>query len=214
MLIGGIIIASTYILYYVGVTGGASSQQLIQKDVNATVAFTNIFGNAVGNILKLFIVISCLGTTNGLMLACTRSMYSLAARGYGPAPKTFGQVDRHTDMPHNSAVIALLIVCAWLVYFVGGLQLGWAGEYGFDSSELPIITIYAMYLPIMIQWMRKEKDQGILRRFVMPMLTICGSVFMIVACAIGHKMGCVYYLIVFALIMGLGALYQKKNRLR
>ena len=214
LLIGGIIIASTYILYYVGVTGGASSQQLIQKDVNATVAFTNIFGNAVGNILKLFIVISCLGTTNGLMLACTRSMYSLAARGYGPAPKTFGQVDQHTDMPHNSAVIALLIVCAWLVYFVGGLQLGWAGEYGFDSSELPIITIYAMYLPIMIQWMRKEKDQGILRRFVMPMLTICGSVFMIVACAIGHKMGCVYYLIVFALIMGLGALYQKKNRLR
>lgn len=208
LLLGGIIIAATYILYYVGVAGGASNQDLINK--GATVAFTNIFGGFFGNVLNLFVVISCLGTTNGLMLACTRSMYSLAARQEGPAPKIFGQVDPHTNMPHNSSIISLLVIGGWLVYFVGGVQLGWAGKYAFDSSELPIITIYLMYLPILISWMIKEKDQNFLRRFVMPILAICGSVFMVIASVFSHGMGVVWYLIVFGVIMLIGALLNKK----
>ena len=43
---------------------------------------------------------------------------------------------------------------------------------GYDSTELPIITIYLMYLPILIQWMRKEKDQKPLFRFVIPAVII------------------------------------------
>ena len=210
LIIGGIVIAATYILYYVGVAGGATNAQLISQ--GATVASTNIFGNFFGNILNLFVVISCLGTTNGLVLACSRGIYSMSARNRGPAPETFGQVDKCTNMPHNSAIISMLIVAGWFLYFVGGVQLGWAGKYAFDSSELPIITIYAMYLPMLIQWIRKEKQESVLRRFVMPILAICGSVFMIVACVFSHGIGCVYYLIVFAIIMGIGALYLKKEK--
>ena len=207
LLIGGVIIAATYILYYVGVAGGATNNQLIAD--GATVAFTNIFGNVLGNVLNLFIVISCLGTTNGLMLACSRGMYSMAARGRGPAPKTLSAVDQHTNMPHNSAVVALMITAAWFLYFYGANLAGWAGKYAFDSSELPIITIYLMYLPILVQWIRKEKDQNVIRRFVMPILAICGSLFMIYACIFSHGWGCLWYLIVFAVIMGIGALYQR-----
>ena len=209
ILLGGIIIAATYIFYYVGVAGGATNDSLI-KD-GATVASTNIFGNVFGNILNLFIVISCLGTTNGLMLACTRSMYSLSVRKEGPKPEVFSQVDKHTNMPHNSAIFALLVTAAWFLYFYGANLAGWAGKYFFDSSELPIITIYAMYLPILVQWMRKEKEQNVVRRFVLPILAICGSLFMMFACAMSHKMGCVYYLIVFAVIMGIGALANRRK---
>ena len=207
LLIGGIIIAATYILYYVGVAGGATNNQLIAD--GATVAFTNIFGNVLGNVLNLFIVISCLGTTNGLMLACSRGMYSMAARGRGLAPKTLSAVDQHTNMPHNSAIVALMLIAAWFMYFYGANLAGWAGKYAFDSSELPIITIYLMYLPILVQWIRKEKDQNVIRRFVMPILALCGSLFMIYACIFSHGWGCLWYLIVFAVIMGIGALYQR-----
>lgn len=209
LLIGGVVIAATYILYYVGVAGGATNQELIDR--GATVAFTNIFGNFFGNVLNLFVVISCLGTTNGLMLACSRGMYSLAARGEGPSSKIFGQVDEKTNMPGNSAVFALMVIAAWFLYYYGANLAGWAGEYAFDSSELPIITIYLMYLPILFQWMRKEKDQNVLRRFVLPILAICGSVFMIVASVFSHGMGCLWYLIVFAVIMGIGLLLDRKN---
>lgn len=215
LVIGGIIIAATYIFYYVGVAGGATNQQLI--DEGATTAFTNIFGGVFGNLLKLFIAISCFGTTNGLMLACCRGTYSMAARGEGPKPETFGQLDSKTNIPANSSVLGLFLIGVWFGYFyLANLAQTWKGAFVFDSSELPIITIYLMYLPIFIQWMRKEKDQSVLRRFVLPILALCGSVFMVIACIFSHGWGCLWYLIVFAVIMAVGALFEfgKKHHMQ
>jgi APA family basic amino acid/polyamine antiporter len=203
LIIGGITIVAVYILYYIGVAGGASNQELIEK--GATIAFTNIFGGFLGNVLNLFIVISCLGTTNGLMLGCTRCMYALANRGVGPKPDVLSQVDEKTNMPTNSAVFALLVTGAWFLYFYASNLAGmWTGPFVFDSSELPIITIYLMYFPILIQWMRKEKEQNVVRRFVMPALALCGSAFMVIACVFSHGISCLWYLIVFAVVMAIG----------
>lgn len=87
LLIGGLIIVATYILYYIGVAGGATNQELC--DSGATAAFINVFGPVLGNILNLFIAISCMGTMNGLMLGCCRGPYSLAARGRGAPTPSF-----------------------------------------------------------------------------------------------------------------------------
>ena len=211
LILGGFIIVAVYLFYYIGAAGGATNQELIDK--GATVAFTNIFGNVLGNVLNLFIAISCLGTTNGLMLGCSRCMYSLANRGEGPDPEVFGQVDAKTNMPGNSAVFALLITAVWFIYFYfSNLACTWSGPFVFDSTELPIITIYLMYFPILIQWMRKEKEQGLLRRFVFPCLALCGSAFMVVASVFSHRMGCLWYLIVFAVIMLIGGLVDRSKQ--
>lgn len=205
LLVGGVIIVVVYIAYYMGVSGGASTEELM--GIGATVAFTNIFGNVLGNVLNLFVAISCIGTMNGLMLGCTRGMYSIAIRGEGFQASTFGQVDKSTNMPNNSAVIGLLLCGAWGLYFyLSNLAKTWSGPFVFDPSELPIITIYAMYLPVFINWMRKAKDEGFVRRFLIPGLAFCGSLFMILACIVGHGMANVWYLIVFAVIMLIGAI--------
>ena len=212
LIVGGIIIAATYILYYLGVAGGATNQQLI--DQGTTVAFSNIFGNGLGNVLKLFVAISCFGTTNGLMLACCRGMYSLAARGEGPKPEVLGRLNPKTNMPTASSVIGLVLILGWFGYF--NFFLSYADSaatvpFVFDSSELPIITVYLMYLPILIQWMRKEKDQPVLRRFVLPILALAGSVFMIVASVFSHGWGCLWYLLVFAVMMTIGVLLNRRK---
>ena len=210
LVIGGIIIVATYLFYYIGVAGGATNQDLIDK--GATVAFTNIFGGALGNILKLFIAISCFGTVNGLMLACCRGFYAVAARGEGPKPALFAQLDEKTNMPNNSSIIGLLLIGVWFSYFfLSNLAGTWSGAFVFDSSELPIITIYLMYLPIFVQWMRKETDQSPVRRFVLPSLAIIGSLFMVIACVFSHGIGCVWYLIVFAAVMTLGMMLNRKR---
>ena len=210
LVLGGFVIVAVYLLYYIGVAGSVSNQELIEK--GATVAFTKIFGGVFGNILNLFIAISCLGTTNGLMLGCTRCMYSIAARGEGPDPETFEQVDPKTNMPGNSAVFSLMVTAAWFLYFYASNLAGiWKGAFVFDSTELPIITIYLMYLPMLVQWMRKEKTLGVTKRFILPILSMCGSVFMVVACIFSHRMGVVWYLIVFAVIMTIGLLVDKKK---
>ena len=221
LLIGGLIIVSTYILYYVGVAGGATNQELC--DSGATTAFVNVFGNILGNILNLFIAISCMGTMNGLMLGCCRGPYSLAARGEGPRPELFSQVDKVSNLPGNSAILGLFFCAAWGLYFyLSNLAGTWNSAvvfsgtpfesvlFFFDPTELPIVTIYALYIPIYVNWMKKATDETVLRRYILPALAICSAVFMVVACLIGHGMGNFWYLIVFAVIMLIGSRFSKK----
>ena len=210
LVIGAIIIIATYIFYYVGVAGGATNQELI--DSGATVAVINVFGNVLGNILNLFIAISCIGTMNGLMLGCVRGLYSIAVRGRGPAPHVFSQIDKETNMPHNSAIVGLLLCGFWgLYFFLANLAGTWSGPFVFDSSELPIITIYMLYLPIFVMWIKKATDETAMRRYVLPLLAICGSLFMIYACIMGHGIACFWYLIVFAVVMAIGFAFSKEK---
>ena len=211
LVIGGIIVVAVYISYFLGVAGGASTRELI--DAGATVAFTNVFGNVFGNILNLFVAISCIGTMNGLMLGGVRGLYALAARGRGPNPELFAEVDKGSNMPANSCVIGLLMSAAWGLYFyLANLAGTWSGAFVFDSSELPIVTIYAMYIPIFIVWMKKATDETAVRRFVLPGLAIVGSAFMVLACFIGHGIANLWYLIVFAVVMLIGAWFDRKNK--
>ncbi len=225
LVAGGIVIIAIYVFYYIGVAGGADVKTLI--DSGATVAFTKVFGNVFGNILNLFVAVSCMGTLNGLMLGNTRGLYSVATRGYGPSPKVFGEVSDNTNMPTNSSVFGLLLCGIWLVYFFGAnlVPKAWFGVFSFDSSELPIITIYALYIPIFIMFMVKAKDVGAFKRFVLPTLAIIGSVFMVVAAIYAHGIApyqaakaegtfscpVLFYLIVFAVVMLIGILFAKKK---
>ena len=211
LTIGAIIVVSVYIAYYLGVAGGASVETLMQD--GATTAFTNIFGGVLGNILNLFIAISCMGTMNGLMLGCTRGMYALATRGEGPKPEVFAQIDPETNMPNNASIFALLMCGFWGLYFYLACLAGtWSGPFVFDSSELPIITIYLLYIPIFIVWMKKEKDENAFKRFVLPILGVLASMFMVYASIVGHGMENVWYLIVFAVFMAIGWLVNRKNK--
>ena len=211
LFIGGIIVIVTYIAYFIGVAGGATVD-VLRKD-GATSAFINVFGNVFGNILNLFIAISCIGTMNGLMLGCCRGMYSIAVRKQGPAYEVFSQIDSKTNVPNNSAIIGLLLCSLWGVYFyLANVAETWKGAFAFDSSEIPIITLYAMYIPIFIMWMKKTKDVSFAKRFIIPIFAIIGSLFMVYACIVGHKMANVWYLIVFGIIMLIGALFYNKKK--
>lgn len=226
LIVGGVIIITVYIFYYIGVAGGATVETLVND--GATTAFTTVFGNVFGNILNLFVAVSCLGTLNGLLIGCIRGMYSISVRGYGPKVDLMKQVDPASNMPSNSCIVGLVIVAAWLVYFYGANLTAkpWFGVFSFDSSELPIITIYALYIPMFIQFMRKEKGLSPLKRFVLPGLGVVGSLFMVIAAIYSHgylpyiaakengTFSCpvLFYLIVFAVIMGLGLVMMKPKK--
>lgn len=204
LIIGTLIIMAIYILYYIGVLGGATSDVLITGGTQF--AFLQIFGKYFGTILNVFIVVSCFGTLNGLMLANTRTFYTMAERNVGIKQEVFKNIDEHTNMPANSSIASLLVVGIWLVFFYAtNLTDGWFGSFKFDSSELPIITIYAMYIPIFIMMIIKlRKELGIFKGIVLPILAIMSCVFMVYASIVAHTTTFVYYLIVYAIIMLIG----------
>ncbi len=221
LVIGAFIVVVAYVLYYIGVAGGADNKVLMED--GATTAFSNIFGTVGGAFLNICIVISCLGTLNGLMVGVTRGMYAIAARNEGPNPEMFGQIDKATNMTTNSSIWGLFVTSIWLIYFYGAnLTEGWFGVFNFDSSELPIVTVYAMYIPMFISWIKTQKDLGKFKRFVLPIASIVACAFMIFAAVYAHGITpyltakqdgkfafpVLFYLIVFAVIMGIGAIFD------
>ena len=209
---GTFFIAVIYILYYIGLAGAVPNSVVMQGgETGARIAFSTLFSNLGGTLVFVVVVISCLGTTNGLMMGCTRGFYSLAIRNMGPQPETYQSVDPKTNMPTNAAILGVLFSGMWLLYFFGAnlTPVSWFGPFSFDSSELPIVTIYGMYIPIIIMMMKKERSLNTFKRFVMPALAICACLFMMVAAYYAHGQAVFYYLIIFAVIMAIGLIIRK-----
>lgn len=228
LIVGGIIIVVIYIAYYLGVAGGAKVADL--EESGATLAFTNVFGKTFGSVLNIFVAISCMGTLNGLMLGCTRGMYSISARNSETKNKMFAEINDSTNMPANSSILGLVMCAVWFVFFYGAnlADKPWFGVFSFDSSELPIVTAYALYIPIFIMFMVKAKEEKFARRFLVPILALAGAIFMVIAAIYAHgidpyrtakeagKFACpiLFYLIVFAVCQIFGIISMKKKKIK
>ena len=214
-LVGGtFIIMAVYILYYIGLAGAVTNEEMMAGgEAAARMAFETVFTSAGGTVVFVFVIISCLGTLNGLMLGCTRGMYSLAARKRGPKPEMFGEISETTNMPTNSAIFGLLLCGFWLLYFYGAnLTDPWFGFFSFDSSELPIVMIYAMYIPIFFKMMGFRELPGF-KRFVAPAVSICGCVFMVLAACFAHGTDVIAFLIVSAAVIVVGMFFIRGKEL-
>ncbi len=209
---GTLIIVFIYVTYYLGLAGAVDNETMMAGgEAAAKIAFTTVFSQVGGTGVFVLIVVSCYGVLNGLTMANVRGFYSLAIRGQGYNPKMLSQVDKVTNMPTNASIIGLLLAGWWLLYFYGAnLTDSWFGPFSFDTSELPIITIYAMYIPIFLVFMKRENDLSGFKRYLMPVLAICGSIFMVIAAIFSHGMACFYYIILFAVIIVIGAFRMKE----
>jgi APA family basic amino acid/polyamine antiporter len=136
-------------------------------------------------------------------------------------------VDAQTNMPGNAGVLALVICGAWYFYFYGAnLTAPIFGAFSFDSSELPIITTYAMYIPMFVVFAVKEYKKSVFRNGVMPVLATVAALFMIFVAVYAHGIKpyreaaangkfafpVLFYLIVFTVIMIIGAVFYKKRK--
>ena len=245
LVIGTLIIVAVYIVYYIGFAGGIPTAELLElgalgkAEEGAKIAFSTVFSSFAGTFLFVFVVISCLGTLNGLTLGCSRAIYSISSRNMGPKPEIFKQVDSSTGMPVNSAFFGLVISAFWLLYFYGAVittipqdtipsHASWFGMFSFDSSELPIITTYAMYIPIFIAMFIKGKNYGAVKGRIASALAIIGSIFMVIAAIYSHGIDpymkgqaadkpyfsfpVLFYLIVYAAIMIAGVFFMKSKK--
>lgn len=212
LMAGTFTVMLVYILYYLGLAGAVSNQTLMAGgQEGAKLAFSTIFTSVGGTLLFVFADHFVSGhRLNGLMLGCTRGIYSIAARNQGPNPKLFQQIDSATNMPGNSAIAGLSLSSAWLVYFTGEPDPAVVWLFCFDPSELPIVTLYAFYLPIFVVLMRRERDPSAFKRFIMPFLATCGSLFMMYAACLAHGMAVVAYLIIRGVMLG-GAFFGREK---
>ena len=224
LFIGSIIIMAIYTLYYVGIFGAYNMADLNQAGGSTLLAFRNVFTEAGGTVLFVFIVISCLGTLNGLLTGGQRAFYAIAVRRRGPSPAIMGQVDRETNVANNSGILAVGLVAVWMLIQAAnpGSGFGWfthlnflnfteGAAFNFNIANLIPVTFNAFFIPVFIMVMVKQKDLGIFNRFIAPGIAVAGALFLMFTNVYTQRWMSFWYLVVFALIMVGGALVMKKK---
>lgn len=178
LVLGTIVIVFVYMLYYIGISGVLTNSEVIAQGDNAPImVISKLFGNVAGTLLTVFVIISCLGTLNGLIMGSSRAVYSIAARDMGFIPEVFKRINGATNSAVNSAIVGYFICLAWLVVWYGNFA-GWFNGF-MDISELPIAFLYVIYISLYIWVMRTFKELNVFSRFVAPGLAACGSLFII-----------------------------------
>lgn len=177
LIISPIIILTAYILYFVGISLLVGPEQImVLGDAHVDVAVNAIFGSAGSKILLTFIVISVLGTTNGLILGISRGIYALGIKKMIPHATTLSAVDEQYNTPTNALKMSLVVVLFWMLIHYVTTKLGLLGNS--DVSEIAIFTSYLFYILLYAQVIKlamRGEIKSRIKGYLIPVLAIIGS---------------------------------------
>ena len=213
-----------YLLYTYSMGATLTAEEIVAADYwLPQIAFSNLFhSNLVGTLIYVFIIISCLGTLNGVIFSCMRSFYALAIRNQGPNPTTVAQFNHKTKMPTKSCILGGIMAVFWylqcsVLYYQGPLQLDRTGLpvwlLGWEADELVIMAMYALYIPIYAHIIKEMEDFNFVQRYLLPVLGICCSCFMFYCTwqSYGNDQ-LLYFLCTTLVVMLVGSFFYKHDR--
>lgn len=211
LIISPLLILFVYIAYFVGISSLIGTDAILEQgDGSVFSAATLLFGGVGAKIILIFVVISVLGTVNGLVLGFIRMPYSLALRNMIPGSGWLRKEEvRLAGMPVNSAVMAYILCLFWMAVHYLTQKLQMRG----DVSEIAIGVSYLNYIVLYITVMRltrRETLKGKVKGYLIPVLATVGSV-LILSGSVTHPLFIYYFLVCFA-IMASGYLYYRKNK--
>lgn len=222
LVFGTVAILLFYLLYYISLSAILGNAGVISADANAPiVVFEKIFGSIGGILFTLFITISCMGTVNGLCMSSCRGMYAISCRGQGICPTKFSKLSKNGTTSFWSCVYgyscSIIILGLWALIFNNNWFLSKFGA----LDELVCAIIYTLYITMYVYIIRKFKDLGIFKRFVMPIIAIIGSVFFTLCgtgiftlITTGSPDGLInfaFFLIMFVIFVGPSVFFYRKD---
>lgn len=177
---GTIAILAFYIIYYVSLSAFLGNAGTIIEGANAPIAvFEQIMGKVGGVLFTAFIMVSCLGTVNGVAISCCRGMYTISCRGQGPAPEKFAKLGKNQSVSLLSCVYGFACMILMLVVWYLVLNTKSIFNYLGSMDEIICAIIYGVYITMYIYIMKNFKDCNVFQRFIMPVVAIIGSIFFV-----------------------------------
>lgn len=143
LIIGTITVLIVYVLYYSGIVFNMSSEEIIRLKDTYITEFSRKIGSDTGALLmQLFIIISVLGTSNGLLLATIRVPYQFSNLEKSKKILNLDRIEPKTKMPVNSAFFGLGMIVFYLILYYLTNTHAFFTERNFDLSAIPIVFIY------------------------------------------------------------------------
>lgn len=178
LVIGTLAILVFYLIYFISLSSFLGNSETINSGNNAPIiVFETILNKFGGIIFSIFLMISCMGTVNGVTISCCRGMYTMSCRGQGICPEKFSKLGKNQSVSLLSCLYGYVCILFMLAVWCLALHGVWLFKYLGSMDEIICAIIYALYIFMYIYMIKNFKDQGILRRFIFPILAIIGSVF-------------------------------------
>ena len=178
LVFGTIAILAFYLIYFISLSSFLGNTGTINSDKNAPiVVFEKIMGKFGAALFAFFLMVSCLGTVNGVTISCCRGMYTMSCRGQGIAPEKFSKLGKNQSVSLYSCIYGYICILFMIVIWVLALNEVWLFRYLGTMDEIICAIIYFVYISMYIYMMKNFKDQNILRRYIFPVIAIIGSLF-------------------------------------
>ena len=178
---GTIAILVFYIIYYIGLSAFLGNGGTILQDANAPIAvFESLMGKVGGIFFTFFIMISCLGTVNGVSISCCRGMYTMSCRGQGIMPEKFSKLGKNESVSLLSCLYGFFCMVLMLLVWYLAMHEVWIFRYLGSMDEIVCAIIYGVYITMYIYIIRNFNDEGPVKRYVMPIIAIIGSLFFVI----------------------------------
>jgi basic amino acid/polyamine antiporter, APA family len=208
LTVAPILIMLIYLSYTIGISSILGVEQVMSLG-NAAVGevATRFFGPIGVKLVYTAVVISILGTFNGLILGYIRLPFALAIRKEIFMSDQLSVVNKRFDIPLASALLTFMISLVWLgLHFMstsGVVNYGILLFEGLEIDGLPIVLTYVFYVTLYVGVMvRKKKDNlSFVSGIVFPVLAIAGALLVIYGGLSAPKFN-VYFIIS---LLGIGA---------
>ncbi len=203
-----------YILYFAGISHYLGPETVMAGgDGHVELAAVRLLGPGGGKVLLTFVLVSVMGTVNGLVLGSIRLPYALALRGLLPGSRILSREHPRLKMPLAAAGLALAVYAVWSGFHILAVRLRLLPNS--DVSEVAVGLSYALYLALygqVFRLYRRGAVKGILRGGVVPLLAASGGLLILSGTA--HHRVFWPYAALCVLLMAFAALYAKKGTRR
>lgn len=215
LIIAPLIVLFLYISYFIAISTYLGSATVLETKDNAVYIMAEQFlGTTFSKFILVFVIISVMGTVNGIVLGGIRLPYGLALRGSAmPAADWFSKINDRLKMPVNSAIFMYGMAMLWGVIHYVTTSRGLLG--GSDVSEIAICASYLLYIVFywkVFQMWRSGEIKSLFRGVICPVFATIGVGFVAYGSLIGGPLY-VFYLGISAVVFVCGMLYyQQKSK--
>ncbi|MCQ2795139.1 MAG: APC family permease [Bacilli bacterium] len=185
IILGTAAVVVFYMLYFIGASSIATNQSLVEAASGnlgifaAATVFNKMMGQA-GVIISLVLIFgSCMGSTNVMILTTSRTLIALGYRGEGFIPKRMAKPrgDDFTLTPYMSTfIITMFFAIVWYLAFRGDIPFF---NYLIDMDTIVCSLVYGGYVVVYIYIIKNFKNENVLKRYIMPIISILGSFFFV-----------------------------------
>lgn len=213
LIISPLLILLLYIIYFVGMSAFLGPEQILALgNDHLAVAATKMMGNEIGaKLIILLVIISVLGTDNGMILGFIRMPYSLALRKMMPNYQKYTAIDQKHGVPIRSGIFSLAVTLVWVgIHYVTQKFIWTNGLH--DISEIAMVVNYMLYFFLyaaVIKLAVQGEIKNILKGWVIPILAMIGAFIIVISGFQNELFG--IFLVTCAVIIGAALIFAVRH---